>query len=44
MADLIEDTNNPVVLLDKTGGHNGFRPVRVMEEELVKEFGKLDFE
>jgi ubiquitin len=42
VAEVIEDTNNPVVLLDKTGGHTGFRPVKVMEEELIKKFGKLD--
>ena len=44
VAEVIEDTNNPVVLLDKTGGHTGFRPVKVMEEELIKKFGKLDFD
>lgn len=41
VAEVIEDTNNPVVLLDKAGGHTGFRPVKVMEDELIKQFGKL---
>lgn len=44
VAEVIEDMNNLVVLLDKTGGHTGFRPVKVMEEELVKKFGKLEFD
>ena len=44
VAEVIEDTNNPVVLLDKTGGYTGFRPVKVMEEELIKKFGKLQFD
>jgi ubiquitin len=44
VAEVIEDTNNPVVLLDKTGGHTGFRPVKVMEEELIKKFGKLNYD
>ncbi|GAB7330087.1 hypothetical protein MBLNU13_g01764t1 [Cladosporium sp. NU13] len=43
VAEVIQDTNNPVVLLDKTGAYTGFRPVKVMEEELIKKFGKLDF-
>jgi hypothetical protein len=42
IAKVIEKTNNSVVLLDKTGGHTGFRPVKVIEEELIKKFGKLD--
>jgi hypothetical protein len=41
VAEVIEDTNNPLVLLDQAGGYTGFRPVKVMEEELIKEFGKL---
>lgn len=44
VAEVIEDTNNPVVLLDKTGGRTGFRPVKVMEEELIKKFGKLNYD
>lgn len=43
VAEVIEDTNNPVVLLDETGRRVGFRPVKVMEKELVEKFGKLDF-
>jgi hypothetical protein len=38
-----EVSQNPVVLLDKTGGCIGFRPVKVMEKDLVEKFGKLDF-
>lgn len=41
VAEVIEATNNPVVLLDQAGGYTGFRLVKVMEEELIKEFGKL---
>jgi len=37
-----KDIQSPVVLLDKTGGRVGFRPVRVMENELVEKLGKLD--
>lgn len=44
LAKVIEDMNNPVVLLDKTGARTGFRPVKVMEEELIKKFGKLEFD
>lgn len=44
VAEVIEDTNNPVVLLNKTGGYTGFRPVKVMEEELIKKFGKLNYD
>jgi hypothetical protein len=42
VAEVIEDTSNPVVLLDQTGGHTGFRPVKIMEEELIEKFGKLE--
>jgi hypothetical protein len=44
VAEVIEDTNNPVVLLDEEGKHIGFRPVSVMKEELIKKFGKLNFD
>jgi ubiquitin len=44
VAEVIEDTNNPVVLLDKTGGYTGFCPVKVMEEELIKKFGELNYD
>lgn len=43
VAEVIENTDNPVVLLDKTGGHTSFRPVKVMEDELIKKFVKLEF-
>lgn len=43
VADVIEDTKNPVVLLDQAGRRVGFRPVKTMEKELVEKFGKLDF-
>lgn len=42
IAEVIEDTDNPVIVLDKTGGYSGFRPVKTMEEDLIKKFGKLD--
>jgi ubiquitin len=42
VAEVIEDTNNPVILLDEKGERVGFRPVSVMKEELVKKFGKLN--
>lgn len=44
VAEAIENTNNPVILLNKIGGHTGFRPVKVMEDELIKQFGKLEFD
>jgi hypothetical protein len=44
VAEVIEDTNNPVVLLDEKGKHIGFRPVSVMKEELIKKFGELNFD
>jgi ubiquitin len=43
VAEVILDTHNPVVLLGKTGKPTGFRPVKVMEQELVGEFGNLNF-
>jgi ubiquitin len=43
VAEVSDDTTNPVVLLDKTGQRVGFRHVKVMEKELVEKFGKLDF-
>jgi hypothetical protein len=44
VAEVIEDTNNPVVLLDENGKHIGFRPVSVMKEELIKKLGELNFD
>lgn len=44
VTEVIEDSNNPVVLLDQTGEYTGFRSVKVMEEELVNKFGKLEFD
>jgi hypothetical protein len=43
IAEVIKDTQNPVVLLDKTGKPTGFRRVKVMEQELIEKFGKLEF-
>lgn len=42
VAEVIEDTNNSVVVLDSTGRYSGFRPVKTMEKELVAKFGQLD--
>lgn len=41
IAEVIEDTHNSVVMLDASGGRTSFRPVKVMEQELEKNFGKL---
>jgi hypothetical protein len=38
----VEDTNRPLVLLGNMGKHGGFRPVGLMKEELIKEFGMLN--
>jgi hypothetical protein len=43
IAEVIEDTHNPVVLLEKTSKPTAFRPVKFMEQELIKKFGKLEF-
>jgi ubiquitin len=40
--EVVEDTNHPLVLLGIKGKYGGFRPVGVMKEELIKEFGELD--
>lgn len=39
VAEVVEDTQNPVVLLDQTGQRVGFRPVKLMEKEIMEEFG-----
>jgi hypothetical protein len=41
VAEVIQDTNNPVVLLDAEGKPIGFRPVKKMEEDLRKRFGDM---
>lgn len=41
VAEVIEDTKNPVVMLDAKGRYSGFRPVQTMGRELVEKFGKL---
>jgi hypothetical protein len=41
VAEVIEDTNNPVILLDEKGEHIGFRPVSAMKKDLIKKFGPL---
>jgi len=42
IAEVIEGTGNPVVLLDEKGKYSGFLLVSVMKEELIKMFGKSD--
>jgi ubiquitin len=42
VEEMVEDTNHPLVLLGNMGKYGGFRPVGVMKEELIKEFGKLN--
>lgn len=44
IAEVIEDTQNPVVLLDQKGARTGFRPVKDMEKELIGKFGKVHLE
>lgn len=39
VAEVVEDTQNPVVLLDQAGKRVGFRPVKLMEKEIMEEFG-----
>lgn len=41
VAEVIEDTQNPVVLLDQEGNRVGFRPVKMMEKEILDEFGGM---
>lgn len=43
VAEVIEDTDDPVVLLDEKGKFSGFRPVSVMKEELIEKFGQPSF-
>lgn len=41
-AEVNDDTDNPVVLLDSKGRYSGFLPVKTMVKELVEKFGRLD--
>lgn len=41
VAEVIQDFNNPVVMLDPKGRYSGFRSVKTMEKELVEKFGKV---
>lgn len=41
VAEVVESTANPVVVLDSTGNQVGFRPLKKMEAELRERFGDL---
>lgn len=41
VADVIDNTNNPVVLLDHAGHNIGFRSVKDMEKEVRERFGNV---
>lgn len=44
VKDVIEDTHNPMVLLDEKSQCGRFRSVTTMEAELIERFGKFDFQ
>lgn len=43
VAEVIQGTESPVVLLDNAGKYSGFRPVKILENDLIKTFGELQF-
>lgn len=42
VAEVIQGTNNPVVLLDAEGKNVGFRPLKKMEDEIRERFGEMN--